>query len=640
MRIRTLAALLACTSVTLAGLAGGHPEEGSLHPEDGGGSHHDQHGGGAGHLPASSANVALVGKVRLTDVSGGIADVTAFGSHAYLAAFAPECGGRPGAQGTGVHVVDISDPTNPVKVGFLEAEANSYVGEGVHVFEFAGRHILVHNNETCNRELAVTSGVAVWDVTNPLAPVKLDQFGDLSPAVPGQTYHETHSVQGFVWQSRAYAVAQDVDERKNVDIFDITGVVTGAGPAVLVWEGGLDDWPQARGSSAREDRAFHHDMQQKVIGSRNFLLLSYWDAGQVLLNISDPANPVFVAASDFPSPDTLTGFQLPEGNSHQSYWSSDSSFILSTDEDFSPTRTHCVLGTGPNAAETGCNEFTWTVPLAKNFPGGLVAGTIWGGSGCVEDLNGNGVSDRAEIPPATSPSDMVVFARGTCHLSVKIESAQLAGYKAVAFGQWHVDTRDGLAPDRVFSDCGFQAHAFTITASAICIGHRATHLLFDDPPEYSGSELADMPPVGTLGAQLSARGGVFDGWGYVRLHDAATLTQIGAYAVREALDPAFASGFGALTVHEVKTDPRPGVNLAYLSYYDAGLRVVKFGRKGIKEVGHFIAEGGNDFWGVFPIQLPPVPNQAPPATRANGGAPYLLMSDRDSGLWILRYTGN
>jgi len=31
---------------------------------------------------------------------------------------------------------------------------------------------------------------------------------------------------------------------------------------------------------------------------------------------------------------------------------------------------------------------------------------------------------------------------------------------------------------------------------------------------------------------------------------------------------------------------------------------------------------------VFPIQL---------GTR---GAPYLLMSDRDSGLWIFRYTGD
>jgi hypothetical protein len=43
-------------------------------------------------------------------------------------------------------------------------------------------------------------------------------------------------------------------------------------------------------------------------------------------------------------------------------------------------------------------------------------------------------------------------------------------------------------------------------------------------------------------------------------------------------------------------------------------------------VGHFIDEGGNDFWGV---QL-----RKPPDSRE-----VVLASDRDSGLYIFRYTG-
>src|SRR5688572_27633986 len=80
----------------------------------------------------------------------------------------------------------------------------------------------------------------------------------------------------------------------------------------------------------------------------------------------------------------------------------------------------------------------------------------------------------------------------------------------------------------------------------------------------------------------------FDGWGYVQLHDArdANLRIIDSYAVPEALDEAFADGFGTLSVHEVKTDPRRNVNLAYISYYNAGARVVKFNRRqGIRETG-------------------------------------------------------
>jgi hypothetical protein len=620
---------LALALVGTAGPAVGHPDgqHGSDHFSQ---DEKLQHGGVGGHLPATSANVDLVGKAQLTNVANGIADVAAFGNYAYLNAFSPECAGRPGAQGTGVHVVDISDPANPAKVGFLPAESNSYPGEGVHVIDFRGRQILLHNNETCDASQPVVSGFAVWDVTNPAAATKLGQFGDTTPTVPLQTFHTTHSVQGFVWQNRAYAVAQDNQDLKDVDIFDITPVIVGGGSPVLVWEGGLEDWPAAHAPLANGDSVFHHDMQQKVIDGHNYLAVSYWDAGQILLNIDDPANPVYVADSDFPTPD-LAGFEIAEGNSHQSYWSSNGKFLISSDEDFSATRTACRITSGSGAGDTPCGEFGFTPKLADRFPAGFEGRTIWGGSGCIEDLNGNGTSDRAELASASvTGATIAVFSRGTCFFSDKIRTAEEAGYQLAVVGQSHGGTRAGLLPDGFL--CGGQGSPILGTAPAVCIGHRAMHLLFEDAPQYTGGEFADMPAINTLGGTLFAKGGVFDGWGYVRLHDGMTLEELDAFAVPEALDPAFQTGFGNLTVHEVKTDPRNNVNLAYLSYYDAGLRVIKFGKNGMQEVGHYIAEGGSDFWGVFPHQLKT-------NKKGMGGAPLLLMSDRDSGLWIFRYTG-
>jgi len=630
------------------GTAGAHPlQYHGSDPVDGPADDGHQHGEADGHLPASSLNVDLVGKLdTLTNIPGGIADVGAHANHAYLNAFSPECLSR-GGTGTGVHVVDISKAESPTKVNFLPAEPNSYVGEGVHVIDFNDRDILVHNNETCNSSQPVVSGFSVWDVTAPAAAFKLGQFGDTTPAVAGQTYHTTHSVQAFVWRNRAYAVAQDNQDLKDVDIFDITPVLTSVGPATLVWEGGLEDWPGAQGSYANGDTVFHHDMQQKVVDGHNLLLVSYWDAGQVLLNIDNPAAPVFVTDSDYSSPDPLMpAFQIPEGNSHQSYWDQDGDYVLSTDEDFSPTRTLCKITSGPNAGDTACGEFPWTVPLP---PSGVEGQTVWGGSGCEEDLNGNGVSDRSEVPSQLSSSaDIVVFSRGGCFFSKKVESGQLAGYSVVAIGQSHGGTRNGLLPNSFL--CGAQGHAFVVTASAVCIGHRAMHLLFGDAPAYSPPEGyaagGDMPAIGTLGASFSATGNVFDGWGYVHLHDAATLAELDTYAIPEALDPAYASGFGNLTVHEVKTDSRPGVDLAYFSYYDAGLRVASFGPGGITEVGHYIADGGNDFWGVFPIPIdkninpghPGGANKKPKAGKQPKDT-LILMSDRDSGLWIFNYTG-
>jgi hypothetical protein len=635
--------LALCLIFAVAGPAAAHegPEHGSADPVDGPVEDHGdkQHDGDGGHLPASRRNVDLVGKVKLTDVDGGIADVAAFKRTAYLNAFHPECAGRnPGSAGTGVHVVDIADPANPRKINFLPAEPNSYVGEGVHVIAFEGRDYLVHNNETCNGNQPVVSGFSLWDVTNPAAATKIGQYGDATPAVVRQTFHTTHSVQAFTWQGKAYAVAQDNQELKDVDIFDITPAIRGAGPAKLVAEQGLEDWPAAQGSYANGDSVFHHDMQQKVIGGHNFLMVSYWDAGQVLLNIDDPADPTYVTDSDFSSPDPeFPSFQIPEGNSHQSYWDQDGDFLLSSDEDFSPTRTLCQITTGPALGATGCGEFGFTKDLAETYPSGFEGKTVWGGSGCVEDLNGNGTSDRAEVPTA-SGADIVVFSRGGCFFSDKIRSGEDAGYPVVAVGQSHGGTRNGLLPDAFI--CGSQGSPVLGTAAGICIGHRAMHLLFDDPPAYSPPEGyaagGDMPAIGTVGHNLSARGGVFDGWGYVHLHDArdANLRVLDTYAVAESKDPAYASGFGNLTVHEVKTDMRAGKDLAYLSYYDAGLRVLKFGAGGMTEVGHYIAEGGNDFWGVYPV----LPGNAT-GKGADHARPLLLMSDRDDGLWILRYTG-
>jgi hypothetical protein len=340
---------------------------------------------------------------------------------------------------------------------------------------------------------------------------------------------------------------------------------------------------------------------------------------------------VFVTDSDFRFPDPLMpAFDFPEGNSHQSYWDADSEFILSTDEDFSPFRTNFELTSGPNAGPYGAGEFGFT-PSVDSQPGSTIGGpTVFGGRGCFAagpNAGPDAVGDP--MPPAASGSGQaVVFSRGGCFFSTKIAAGQDLGYDVVIVGQSHGGTRNGLLPDGFF--CGGQGHDYDEQIPAICIGHRAMHLMFNDTPEYTGPEGGDIP-VGTVGESYSATT-EFDGWGYVQLHDATdpNLKIIDSYAVPEALDEEFAEGFGTLSVHEVKTDPRANVNFGYLSYYNAGARVVQFSRnKGIVEKGFFIDEGGNHFWGIFPHRL-----------GKSQGQPLLLFSDRDQGLYILRYTGN
>ncbi len=103
------------------------------------------------------------------------------------------------------------------------------------------------------------------------------------------------------------------------------------------------------------------------------------------------------------------------------------------------------------------------------------------------------------------------------------------------------------------------------------------------------------------------------------------MAELDTYAIAQAHDPKYAQGFGDLSVHEVATSKKRA-NLAYLSYYAGGLRVVKIVGDELVEVGRFIDQGGNNFWGVEAF--------------SQGGKEYVAASDRDFGLYILSYTGS
>ena len=565
-----------------------------------------QHGGSEGHLPGSIQNVELVGQVRVHDAAPGrIADVGALGNYAYLAAFdEPEC--REG----GVYVIDISDPRSPKEVNFIPTAEGSFVGEGVQALRlrtpFFGGDLLVHNNEICEETPDAVGGMSLWDVSDPLNPKPLalgvgDTNGGTSPRA-----NQIHSV--FVWQAgrRAFAVLVDDEEELDVDIFEITDPRN----PVQIAETGLPDWPDAQQPLARGNTTFFHDVVVKEINGQWRMLVSYWDAGWVILDVNDPANPVFLGDTDYPNPDPLTGFSPPEGNAHQAEWSFTNEFFIGTDEDFNPYRLVATIGSGPFAGEQfqpgqGSN----TPPVAPDSP--LTGPTYFLGDAC----------NPASVPAAPSEDAIGVIERGGCTFTVKTQNAEAAGYQAVIV----FNNQTGAPPCEAEVSMGVDAGIPAVGLTPRSVGFKILGITGYDPadcPDVDGSQ-PPLPPVGTRGSDIDVRA-AFDGWGYVHLIDANTLEEIDAYAIPEALDPAFARGFGELSVHEVATDP--DTNIAYFSWYNGGFRVLGFGRGGFEELGHYIHENGNNFWGVEVWKRP----------RTN--EKYILASDRDSGLWIFRLT--
>ncbi|MDP9066758.1 MAG: hypothetical protein M3N53_00225 [Actinomycetota bacterium] len=510
-----------------------------------------------------------------------------------------------------MHLVDIRKPRAPRNAGFIGVGSNSYVGEGISTLRldtpsFQG-DVLTVSLEPCDRGEAFNGGMSAYDVTDPKNPKPLfEGFGDFDQH-PELGANASHSL--FSWDAgrRAFSIITDNEERENVDIIEITDPRN----PKLIAEFGLDDWPEAKRPLAFGSTAYHHDLWVKKIEGRWTALLSYWDAGYIALDVTDPENPRYLGDTDWPRRDPITGVSPAEGNAHQGTWDSDDELILGADEDFGAFRTSLRI----DGAEAVAGEFGWARPVAEVRGRRLSGRVVFGGRGCEPTI---------PSPPAGGSGDkIVVVERGDCFFSTKVRLAQEAGYDAVIIPNSHEGAAEGDQPNATV--CGSAAESFDVTISAICTTHAALHEMFGIEISY-GERLE--PTVGKRGVEVEIAS-VFDGYGYLNLYDADTLEWLDAYAIAQADDARRARrGGGHLSMHEIKTDPRPDVDLGYLSYYAGGFRVVSFDEiDGIVERGHFIARGGNDFWGVFPIPRGP-------------RNPLILLSDRDSGLWILRYTGN
>ena len=577
-------------------------------------SHHHggQHGPSAGHLPPTSANVQLVSQLELKNVvADKIADVGVFKGYAYLAAW-----GGAMCKYNGVHVVDIRNPAAPKEVAFIQAKEGSAPGEGIQTIHIDTASydgdVLVSNNEKC-KDKAGFGGLNIYAVDDPAHPTLLAEgFGDETVAGQGKkAANDIHSI--FAWDAgaKAYAVIVDNEEGPDVDIVDISNPKK---PAVIA-EYDLDEkFPQiVQAAPANLVEIFHHDVVVKQIGGRQIMLVSYWDGGYVTLDVTDPKNATYIGDSDFANPDPelleQTGLrEAPEGNAHEAEFTKNSNYIVAADEDFNPMG---VRGTTDDAGtfSAGSGSGTEQIPLGAPLTNRL---TRYVGRACIGD----------PAPPAPAGATVAVVSRGFCTFTEKIANVEAAGYEAAI-----VVNREG-------SDGGCGAFGMSVEGGipALSIPRSDGFALFDKGGFNLASCLAGtaqlLPGValGETGDRVNLSS-FFDGWGYVHLYrnNAGKLVELDRFAIPEAMNPAYASGFGDLSVHEVAVSPTRN-DLAYFSYYSAGFRVLKIVDDRLVEVGRYIDEHGNDFWGVQVFH--------------HADKEYVAASDMDHGLFIFRYTGS
>ncbi|GLZ00504.1 PA domain-containing protein [Actinoplanes sp. NBRC 103695] len=584
-----------------------------------------------GRLPAIAHGVRLVGRAQVNNPSGAglerhIADLAAYGDHAFLTAYR-----EPTCERTGAYVIDISDPEKPFEVesAFMETTPGNYVGEGPSVIEIDNEHfrgpLFIHPNEIYAQAHAPDptgprqrGGINIWDITDPEHPELLAAHaGDYTDAGGATVSQAVEVYFTCAWTNtatgRAYAGLVDVTTANDTCVLDITDPRN----PVLVNAFDLKAAPfgVTQDISKGLTSVFGHALTVRAVGDRYVMAVSYWDGGYVLLDVTDPApgRVSLIARSEhaeFDEERAKHGQQSPpKGGAEHSDLSPDARFLVGADEDINRYRLLGTITSGPYAG-TGYTA-AWSPGAGPVDTGTAISGTpTFVGFGCPGTVQpGSGI--------ALIERNVSILTAGSapgCSFQEKLDAVAEAGYDAaIIFNH--------LGPDALQ-----QFPTSALGKIPLMFVNRLTGLKLLGVPgvteETAGA--TETPAAPTLSStEIRA---VFDGWGYLRLFrteippggGAGSMTQIGTYAIPESQDPRFAAGFGDLTASHVAIDPDR--RLVYATFYAGGLRVLEYGDDGLREVGAF-REPGNDFLGVVRHRI--------------GDKHYLLVTDRNYGLYIL-----
>ncbi len=558
-------------------------------------------GGQPAGSPASrrSRNLSLLGSLKLDPFNAGVhGDVAGYRNLAFIGKWREAC------PGTGVDVIDISRPAAPVKLADTEDHVNTSM-EDMQAVRTGGRDVLVTGLQDCRDPAlpAGRSGLEIIDISNPRHPRTLSFFDvDRFGADAGGVHEVNLAKQGnrvlaLLSVPDLEALSSDEDGLNGAGDLLIVDITDPEHPTLTAEWGVLDEpllgLSVYLGSRQGADgRTQLHSVRANANGRLAYL--SYWDAGVIMLDISDPSHPVFRGRTTYPAG--------AEGNAHSTDEARGGNVLVQADEDFSPF--HLEFTSSAFSGLRPAVEAAFT-PLIVDLPGRQMTGTVVHvGRGCpAGSTDGTNPADPYLADPA---GRIALVERGACRFDNKIARAQLAGatgvivYNNAAGGEALVlmgGIDPVLLPDGTSVD---------VAVPAVFVG-RGTGLAMRDAP----------PPV-----TASARA-AFDGWGFLRFFDVkdpAAPVQLSTFATPHTNDESVGTS-GTWSVH----NPQVRGSTVYASWYSDGVRAISISDpSNPREIGFWAGAGA--------------PSDAP-AVNIWGVAllgDLVLASDRNYGLYVLR----
>jgi hypothetical protein len=587
-----------------------------------------------GHIPKDvNYGFEVIGRDTLAGVTDGLyTDVWSHEGYAYIGTFQDPC------TDAGVFIVDIDAAianypnTEGATVAAIKSAPNTRIND-VKVHAVGDVDVLITTQEPCGMQIPAApqsdgnppaqvgqGGISLYDVTDPAKPKALKKnFLE---------FEGVHNTFAWDYEGKSYLIGT----ADTFDFFDtfFVDITKPQSPKLLSITGALDWVPQGlnldqleTGSSAG---IFNHDVWVDVIDGVPTAVVSYWDAGFVTLDVSDPANPIFLDDSTYVDPEPIVG-EPYEGNAHAAVFGGGGDYIFGGDEDFSPS-SFAISYDGV--------DYAAGVALFGDDPATL--------AGNVEYVGGDGCASVAA--PTVAEPQVALVDRGACFFSDKGANAEAAGYEGYIVANNAGDALLNMSP-----------------------GDNAIPTI---PGVFIGQSNGDSIKA-NQGLPVSASS-IFDGWGYLHIinntggdvtvpvggaasGNTATIPQMGElgyYAPYQTVeefdengDP-FGTDFGDLTMHNIEADPlTAGVTPSFsagprmfVSWYSLGMRALEY-RPGhfhanlndegsysqnVHEVGRWIEpDGGSNFWGVHVDEL-------------DDGTQIVLASDRNNGLYIFTFS--
>lgn len=528
----------------------------------------------AAAAPQRERSVSLTPIGQIIPGSQGFhGDVWAHKGFAYLGTW----GSSGLCPASGVKVIDISDPAQPVwtttVAAYPRTSQEDMVVRTVSTAAFVG-DLLAVGIQSCGSGSGAAAGMALFDVTDPHNPVELGFFETGARGV-----HELDLIQQGERVLALLAVPYSESSAGRQGDFRIVDVSNPRRPVQLShWGTTANLGIGPSDGTGCQPRTYGHSARASADGQRAYL--SYWDAGVIVLDISNPADPRLMGRLPNPADE--------EGETHSVAEAAGGRYLLIADEDSvfdTPHGLHLSVQTasGPLSVK-GCDS---TFSRRLESAGLIEAELVDGGSSCANTTANIDSRDRV----------VVVRADG-CSLSDL--ATRLASQGALALIA-------GVLGGPVALGGGGQARIPVVIVSA------------EDGAALQRAVAGGGAPV-TLPAERH--------WSGLRIWDVAdpgSAREVGRFQTPNSIAfPAPSAGY--YTIH----NPEVAGDLAFLSWYTDGVRVVDISNPAApREVAsHVPTPGRNPQQGFFPNE-----------TMVWGIHLYedlVLLSDVNSGLHVLR----